>query len=164
MLSKVTNDTYDIQVSTNTTPSSGELANASWFDQTKRDEYSYTAPVSSTYNYSLEFTRYINTNSWQTTWQTEIYKNQTRQEIIQTQPPFSGTINLSVWDIFGIRYAGISSSLIFKYTRSKVTLTLALNKISSYLKCLPRELKTIGNKASATIFWIHIDGSRVTQE
>lgn len=39
-----------------------------------------------------------------------------------------------------------------------------VSKCLDGIKGKPRELKTIGNNITATIFWIHIDGSRVTQD
>jgi len=162
MLCKVSNDTYDEEVSKDTTVNSGDLSLMGWYTQYKRDTFTYTAPETGTYKYKIEFSRYLDTDGLGG--QTEIYKNDTKITEIKATPPFIDTIDLSNGDILKIKYQALSSDLRFLYDRSVITIYKRVPLYSGDINGKPRELEAIGNKARTTIFWIHIDGSRVTQD
>ena len=161
-MAKVSNDTYDEEVSKDTTVNSWDLSLTSWYTQYKRDTFTYTASKTDTYKYKIEFSRYLDTD-W--LWgQTEIYKNDTKITEIKATPPFINTIDLSSWDILKIKYQALSSGLRFIYDRSAITIYQLVPLYSGNAKWKPRELSNLWQYASITLFWIHTDWSRVDHE
>ena len=102
------------------------------------------------------------TSNYSDAFNVNIYKNNNLEKSYSWSTHTSETITIEIsnWDYIKISLVNPSSYNKNGNVTFKGTIPVGI----FWLIGKPRELKTIGNKATATIFWIHIDGTRVTQD
>lgn len=75
-----------------------------------------------------------------------------------TNKKWEFTNNNATTNTYGLRaFDNDNASISTTVTRSKIE----IYKVEYLIKSLPRELKNIGEKASTTLFGLHIDGTRI---
>ena len=72
--------------------------------------------------------------------------------------------NLNNWEVLQIHPGNWRAYLYKRKTVVSISSDYNIPASSNIIKWVPRELKNIGKKASATLFWVHIDNTRITQD
>ena len=140
--------------------------NFNWEGEQLKPVLKYTPKKSWGSNINMTFTYYIWENSWTGTW----YLINTDASIYNVEQTFTWNyLNVSQWDECYFHIA--SNDRTYWYLNNVIT---SSNTVDFYAKqtkiyknifthkCLPRQLKTIGNKALGTLFGMHVDNTRYT--
>lgn len=76
----------------------------------------------------------------------------------------SFTQEVKQWEKVYILFSNNYSGSTTQYYTYDISLYKNEAGYKTWINGKPRELKTLGNMATTTIFWVHIDNTRVTQE
>lgn len=160
MLCKVSSDTIQVAVY-NTITDTGKSFTLSW--NNIYDPFTFDNPYGDT---NLSFSLSI-TADGQNYW-IKLYSDSTLLKQYSNQPTYP-TYNINdnitiLWNkTFKIQYYNTNTSYNVKFRNRNITLsytaTANVYKVKNTNKSLPRELKTIGNKITCTLFWMHINNT-----
>ncbi len=140
-----------------------EVSNYS--NNNRKNVLSYTTNQISDYVFETEIktstywgVRYVNCN-WG-----DVYSNSITSTNYTKQSYIFEKLNTTIPCIIQIKSLSSSGVIYAKNSKIYRRETLLNWSVNNIIKWYPRQLKEISKKATTTIFWIHIDNSRVTQD